>query len=512
MKRFMIGLVFLAFIQVFSQTYNPEAAAAYANDWCGFNRNPVYNDYTGQGGDCANFVSQCLKAGGLDLSKGAPGMNLPNNGVDPYGCIPNVSALVLHLVNWQNTSHRKVFGYNPPAELNHDLGDPAFFGYSGPGIEASHSYFCSSLDWSARHLYSSHTSDRCNDELSETWGYLIFIHIKSSIPDHCTNCKLDTDKGEEGIDCGGPCPPCQHATDKVIINEPTSNLPSDVRAITEITAGNAAVKVLSGQNVTFTTAGTINLLPGFEVQAGGNFSSVAKGGILGVTADCNDFCYLSYKVPWIKIRYQDRFVIDNAPNTEKIYVVFYRQNDPSYNKWYLVFSEDVYVTHDGEVELWDLISHESSQFLKPGTWYWYFLDAWFYSCKGEWHQYKRYFFTIENPKNKSSIIDCDFEDPDNHPPTLSPPANNTIHQDETTVPNFSVTPNPNAGTFQLETNFPLSDIDHLKITNTVGAVVYESQHLASNEIQLQNSAPGLYFVVMVLKDGTVLTQKVMVQR
>jgi len=56
------------------------------------------------------------------------------------------------------------------------------------------------------------------------------------------------------------------------------------------------------------------------------------------------------------------------------------------------------------------------------------------------------------------------------------------------------------------------DIDHLKITNTVGAVVYESQHLASNEIQLQNTAPGLYFVVMVLKEGTVLTQKVMVQR
>jgi len=80
------------------------------------------------------------------------------------------------------------------------------------------------------------------------------------------------------------------------------------------------------------------------------------------------------------------------------------------------------------------------------------------------------------------------------------------------IPVFSVTPNPNAGTFQLETNFPLSDIDNLKITNTTGAVVYESQHLASNEIQLQNTAPGLYFVVMVLKDGTVLTQKVMVQR
>jgi hypothetical protein len=42
--------------------------------------------------------------------------------------------------------------------------------------------------------------------------------------------------------------------------------------------------------------------------------------------------------------------------------------------------------------------------------------------------------------------------------------------------------------------------------------VYEAQHLASNEIQLQNANTGLYFVVMILKDGSVLTQKMMVQR
>ena len=89
---------------------------------------------------------------------------------------------------------------------------------------------------------------------------------------------------------------------------------------------------------------------------------------------------------------------------------------------------------------------------------------------------------------------------------------NTLSNSDLNRKGFTISPNPNAGTFQLETNFPLSDIDHLKITNTVGAVVYESQHLTSNEIQLQNTAPGLYFVVMVLKEGTVLTQKVMVQR
>jgi hypothetical protein len=77
---------------------------------------------------------------------------------------------------------------------------------------------------------------------------------------------------------------------------------------------------------------------------------------------------------------------------------------------------------------------------------------------------------------------------------------------------FSIHPNPNPGAFKIETNFPVSEVAHLKITNLLGTNVYEAQHLASNEIQLQNSGRGLYFVVMILKDGSVLTQKMMVQR
>ena len=266
MKKIIIGVFLILGADVSAQTYDPVKAAEYGDFWCGDKRNTdQYNDYPGK--DCANFVSQCLKAGGLDLSKGAPGMGLPNNGVDPWGCIPNASALVLHLVNWQNTSHKKVFGYNPPKEIGHDLGDPAFFGYSGPGIEASHSYICSSLDWNARHLYSAHTGDRCNDELSETWGHLIFFHIKSTYPAHCSDCKKN--HGEDEIDCGGPCPTCNRAPNQVDYVIPNSNLPSEVRAVQKITAGNAAVKVQSGQNVTFISAGTIALLPGFEVQSVG---------------------------------------------------------------------------------------------------------------------------------------------------------------------------------------------------------------------------------------------------
>ena len=77
---------------------------------------------------------------------------------------------------------------------------------------------------------------------------------------------------------------------------------------------------------------------------------------------------------------------------------------------------------------------------------------------------------------------------------------------------ISLFPNPNTGSFQMETNFPLSDIGNLKITNIMGVPVYETQNVTSNTIQLQNAASGQYFVVMILKDGSVLTQKMMVQR
>lgn len=46
-------------------TYNATMAVSYAIAWCG-SRNPDYYDYTNTGGDCVNFVSQCLAAGGAE--------------------------------------------------------------------------------------------------------------------------------------------------------------------------------------------------------------------------------------------------------------------------------------------------------------------------------------------------------------------------------------------------------------------------------------------------------------
>ena len=42
--------------------YHRERAVEYAKTWA-LSRNPLFIDFTGQGGNCTNFVSQCLFAG-----------------------------------------------------------------------------------------------------------------------------------------------------------------------------------------------------------------------------------------------------------------------------------------------------------------------------------------------------------------------------------------------------------------------------------------------------------------
>lgn len=45
-----------------SHRYNRENALAYAHQWA-MDRNPAYLDFSNLGGDCTNFISQCLYAG-----------------------------------------------------------------------------------------------------------------------------------------------------------------------------------------------------------------------------------------------------------------------------------------------------------------------------------------------------------------------------------------------------------------------------------------------------------------
>ena len=49
--------------------YNASNAVSYADTYWS-NYNPNYSNYNSIGGDCANFVSQCLVAGGMQMTDG----------------------------------------------------------------------------------------------------------------------------------------------------------------------------------------------------------------------------------------------------------------------------------------------------------------------------------------------------------------------------------------------------------------------------------------------------------
>lgn len=52
---------------IVSMPYNRGRAVEYAQRWA-LSRNPLFYDFTGGGGNCTNFVSQCLLAGSLVMN------------------------------------------------------------------------------------------------------------------------------------------------------------------------------------------------------------------------------------------------------------------------------------------------------------------------------------------------------------------------------------------------------------------------------------------------------------
>lgn len=136
---FLIGLSF---------AYNPSKAVNYATSHCS-NYNGNYFNYRNWGGDCANFVSQCMKAGGFSF-KGCAGW------VDDYGCMPRVVELksCLRSRGW------KEYRTKPNCFR---AGYPFFFG-------DSHAVLASSVSGNTV-LYCGHTNDVCNGRLTSNVLY-----------------------------------------------------------------------------------------------------------------------------------------------------------------------------------------------------------------------------------------------------------------------------------------------------------------------------------------------------
>jgi len=355
-------------------------------------------------------------------------------------------------------------------------------------------------------LYPQHCFNaKCDADLGETdvdcGGPCEICHAPPP-PATCSNCKWDP--GEVEIDCGGPnCPPCTDVPDEIIIKN-TAQLTSEVIAHKKITA-NGYVRVKSGQEVSFMTSdtGSIVLLPGFAAEKGSNFNTQRKKDLSEYSRICPDKLCSTANLSYYHYRGNgnDLYIYSLLYAVKIVYMIFDMKGN-------LIYGNVLDITRNGTFNLWDC---ETGAIITQGIVIYNMLYYVQY-CNGDVNSDIHKFVVMDNPYYNNKFSNEEPEEIENLDTPHFSSSDNLKIQDEITSPSFTIIPNPNPGVFQLETNFPLSEIAHLKVVNTLGISVYEAKNLTSNTIQLQDAASGMFFVVVFLKDGTMLTQKMMVQR
>ncbi|MEW6609318.1 MAG: amidase domain-containing protein, partial [bacterium] len=199
-----LGVVIIGTVSIFvSNTFafHRSDSASYADRWWskddsddGRKYNPNYHDYTNEGGDCANYVSQCLRdndAGGLNLSAGP--------GVDDWGCIPLCENLHTHLINNQYVEYSFISNNGSPPD-NLTTGDVIIFGGYNPNDSYEHAVIVVGGSGNSC-IVDSHTTDhqniRWNYGFPNYWTEARFYHIPDA---RVTSTTPDNESTGAGID------------------------------------------------------------------------------------------------------------------------------------------------------------------------------------------------------------------------------------------------------------------------------------------------------------------------
>ena len=143
------------------KVYNRKAAVEYARTWA-LDRNPKYKDYELWGGDCTNFISQCIHAGNIPFD---------HQGRDVFG------RYILRNNN-ENTDNHGIYAVE--AEYNElEEGDIIQLIYEG---RAFHTMIVSQVILDDRgylldYLVCQHTYDLIDYPLSQKIGERRYIKI-----------------------------------------------------------------------------------------------------------------------------------------------------------------------------------------------------------------------------------------------------------------------------------------------------------------------------------------------
>jgi len=168
---------------VIAVTYNRTLAIEYADYWCD-KHNPEYYFYCDGDCDCANFVSQCLIAGGLDLSAGADGRGA---GIDDKKCIPYCDDLHLHFIGGYHAIKWEMRYKGEPEPSWLVPGDVAILGKYGED-HWKHAVFAVAVEDDIMQ-YDAHSNPQCHEPISIWFNdpatdvdICYYYHIESEPP------------------------------------------------------------------------------------------------------------------------------------------------------------------------------------------------------------------------------------------------------------------------------------------------------------------------------------------
>ena len=175
--RLLLGIIsVLVFnIHALHASYDPQIAVDYANTWWNGRNTDQYQDYGEL--DCANFVSQCLIAGGMDLSSGI---------TDAHGCIVSCTNLNQYLVEIGAKHVTWCKGHMPTEPEWFLPGDVAIFGYTD-GNGAVHPYAHAVIAVTDDYMHYTTCNAHSTDQYQRTiqWFYDI-TELYPPTFDRCT--------------------------------------------------------------------------------------------------------------------------------------------------------------------------------------------------------------------------------------------------------------------------------------------------------------------------------------
>ena len=129
-----------------SHPYDRERAVAYARQWVG-DRSSSWPDYSRNGGNCQNFVSQCLLVGGIPMDISAPGIwkwygSTPDNLPRAAGRSASWSAVEDFL---SYTKENRGYGLAAVADAPYDTGRPGDIIHMGTADRWRHAVLISDV-------------------------------------------------------------------------------------------------------------------------------------------------------------------------------------------------------------------------------------------------------------------------------------------------------------------------------------------------------------------------------